>query len=111
MQCCRSLSNFWYTRLARQDFDRSFMATLQDILVACAGKRIVVIGDVMLDEYAWGEVRRISPEAPVPVVEAQRRSYTPGGAANVAANVLGLGGVARLGGAVGDDPQAGLLRT
>ncbi len=57
----------------------------------------------MLDEYVWGEVRRISPEAPVPVVEVRSRASRPGGAANVAANVASLGGTVLLGGVVGDD--------
>jgi D-beta-D-heptose 7-phosphate kinase/D-beta-D-heptose 1-phosphate adenosyltransferase len=70
------------------------------------GRRVLIVGDVMLDEYIWGEVRRISPEAPVPVVEIRRRTYVPGGAANTAANVVSLGGTALLGGVVGGDPAA-----
>ena len=57
------------------------------LLAAFAGKRILVIGDLMLDEYIWGRVSRISPEAPVPVVNVTGESYYPGGAANVARNV------------------------
>ncbi len=53
-----------------------------DVLSSFPGKKILVVGDVMLDEYIWGSVRRISPEAPVPVVEVQRRTFVPGGAAN-----------------------------
>src|SRR5512134_3931616 len=79
---------------------------LQDIVTAFPDKRVLVIGDVMLDEYIWGEVRRISPEAPVPVVEARRRTYMPGGAGNTAANVVSLSGQALLGGVVGRDHQA-----
>lgn len=71
---------------------------------------MLAIGDVMLDEYIWGEVQRISPEAPVPVVEVRGRSYAPGGAANVAAGVVALGGSAFLGGVTGDDPAAAALR-
>ena len=52
-----------------------------------AGKRVLVIGDLMLDEFLWGKVSRISPEAPVPVVEVTGESYYPGGAANVARNL------------------------
>src|SRR5262245_23120098 len=78
----------------------------QEIVAAFPGKRVLVIGDVMLDEYIWGEVRRISPEAPVPVVEARRSTYAPGGAGNTAANVVSLGGQAMLGGVVGRDYQA-----
>jgi D-beta-D-heptose 7-phosphate kinase/D-beta-D-heptose 1-phosphate adenosyltransferase len=62
-----------------------------------------VVGDVMLDRYLWGGVRRISPEAPVPVVEVQRESATAGGAANVALNLASLGVRTEVFGLVGDD--------
>jgi D-beta-D-heptose 7-phosphate kinase/D-beta-D-heptose 1-phosphate adenosyltransferase len=78
----------------------------RELLAAFPGQRVLIVGDVMLDEFIWGDVRRISPEAPVPVVEIQRRTYVPGGAANTAANVVSLGGVALLGGVVGRDHQA-----
>jgi D-beta-D-heptose 7-phosphate kinase / D-beta-D-heptose 1-phosphate adenosyltransferase len=65
--------------------------------------RVVVVGDLMLDRYIWGDVERISPEAPVPVVRSARRSEQPGGAGNVAANVAGLGAKATLLGFRGDD--------
>ena len=71
---------------------------------------VLLIGDVMLDEYVWGDVRRISPEAPVPVVEARERSHVPGGAANVANNIAHLGGHVHLGGVVGVDDAAARLR-
>jgi len=74
-----------------------------------AGKRALVIGDVMLDRYVWGEVERISPEAPVPVVFAQRRDDRPGGAANVAMNLAGLGVPVSLLGFCGKDAEAALL--
>jgi rfaE bifunctional protein kinase chain/domain len=83
---------------------------LQDILTAFSGKRILIVGDVMLDEYVWGEARRISPEAPVPVVEIHTRTVMPGGAANTASNVASLGGRALLSGVVGRDQQAETLR-
>ena len=60
---------------------------LQEILARAAGKRIAVAGDLMLDEFVWGKVGRISPEAPVPVVEVTGESFYPGGAANVARNL------------------------
>jgi D-beta-D-heptose 7-phosphate kinase/D-beta-D-heptose 1-phosphate adenosyltransferase len=60
---------------------------LKDILARAKSKRILVIGDLMLDEFVWGKVGRISPEAPVPVVEVTRESFYPGGAANVARNL------------------------
>jgi D-beta-D-heptose 7-phosphate kinase/D-beta-D-heptose 1-phosphate adenosyltransferase len=68
--------------------------------------RVLVLGDVMLDQFVWGSVRRISPEAPVPVVEVQSETYMLGGAANVLHNLIALGGRASLCGLVGDD-QAG----
>jgi len=55
------------------------------------GQRVVVLGDLMLDRYLWGSVRRISPEAPVPIVEVSRETVRLGGAANVADNVQALG--------------------
>lgn len=71
--------------------------------------KILVVGDVMLDKYLWGSVRRISPEAPVPVVNLEKTTFAPGGAANVAANVAGLGAQAFLIGLVGTDAEADLL--
>ncbi|OGU40148.1 MAG: sugar kinase [Ignavibacteria bacterium RIFOXYB2_FULL_35_12] len=68
-----------------------------------AGKKIVVIGDMMLDCYFWGDVKRISPEAPVPVVEVGDEFYRFGGAANVALNILKLGGIPFLIGVIGYD--------
>jgi len=62
-------------------------AHLRDLTAAFAEKRILVVGDLMLDEFIWGKVSRISPEAPVPVVNVVGESYYPGGAANVARNV------------------------
>jgi rfaE bifunctional protein kinase chain/domain len=73
--------------------------------------RVLVVGDVMLDRYWFGEVSRISPEAPVPVVRVGRMEERPGGAANVARNVAALGAQARLLAVVGDDePAASLAR-
>ena len=56
-------------------------------LIEARKQRLLVVGDVMLDEFVWGKVSRISPEAPVPVVEVQSESFYPGGAANVARNL------------------------
>ena len=70
-----------------------------------AGKRILVIGDLMLDEFIWGEVTRISPEATVPVVNVTGESYYPGGAANVARNIRELTAGAAVMGIAGADPQ------
>src|SRR2546421_13101909 len=54
-------------------------------------RSIMVVGDVMLDEYQWGHVRGISPEAPVPIVEVRNLTWAPGGSGNVAVNLAGLG--------------------
>jgi D-beta-D-heptose 7-phosphate kinase/D-beta-D-heptose 1-phosphate adenosyltransferase len=67
------------------------------------GRRVVVVGDVMLDRFVWGDVERISPEAPVPVVRIRRESSRLGGAANVAANLAALGATAQVVGVVGPD--------
>jgi D-beta-D-heptose 7-phosphate kinase/D-beta-D-heptose 1-phosphate adenosyltransferase len=69
------------------DSEGGRIARLSAVLAGFSGKRILVIGDLMLDEYIWGKVSRISPEAPVPVVDVTRESYYPGGAANVARNL------------------------
>ncbi len=82
----------------------------QQLLEQFRGKSILVIGDVILDEYVIGDVKRISPEAPVPVVEIKERLNLPGGAANTAANVAALSGSVHLCGVVGNDPQAALFR-
>jgi rfaE bifunctional protein kinase chain/domain len=66
---------------------RSTDSRLLDLIERFAGKRMLAIGDLMLDEFIWGKVSRISPEAPVPVVNVVRESYYPGGAANVARNL------------------------
>jgi len=76
---------------------------VEDILSRFSGKTIVVVGDVMLDEFIWGKVRRISPEAPVPVVEVTDETYRLGGSGNVAANIQDLGGKAIPLGVVGRD--------
>jgi D-beta-D-heptose 7-phosphate kinase/D-beta-D-heptose 1-phosphate adenosyltransferase len=74
-----------------------------------ATKRLLVVGDVMLDKYIWGEVGRISPEAPVPVVRATRQSHQPGGAANVAMNLSRLGAQVEVIGFTGGDEDERLL--
>jgi D-beta-D-heptose 7-phosphate kinase/D-beta-D-heptose 1-phosphate adenosyltransferase len=75
-----------------------------------AGAAVLTVGDVMLDEYVWGDVQRVSPEAPVPVVDSRRTTHVAGGAANVAAGVAALGGRGMLFGVVGDDRSAEALR-
>ncbi len=82
-------------KITKERFDRIF--------ADWGGHRILVLGDVMLDEYLWGNVSRISPEAPVPVVEIIKESTKLGGAANVALNVQSLGDEPILVGVIGDD--------
>ncbi len=83
---------------------------LKVLFQAFDGKRIAVVGDLMLDRYYWGSVMRISPEAPVPVVEVDEESTRLGGAANVANNIASLGGVPFLVGVAGSDDGGVLLR-
>ncbi len=71
--------------------------------------KILVIGDLMLDEFLWGDVSRISPEAPVPVVRVRSESFMPGGAANVANNIHALGATVRVAGVVGMDERGRIL--
>lgn len=85
-------------------------ARVRQILGAAARSRVLIVGDVMLDQFIWGSVARISPEAPVPVVDFQRESFMPGGAANVARNLTALGIATELFGAVGCDPAAQQLQ-
>lgn len=80
-----------------------------DIVSRFKGVRVLVIGDVMLDRYWWGDVTRISPEAPVPVVRLNRTTLAPGGAANVAVNVAGLGAAPSVVGVIGDDAEGDQL--
>jgi D-beta-D-heptose 7-phosphate kinase/D-beta-D-heptose 1-phosphate adenosyltransferase len=82
----------------------------QEIINHFSDRRLVVLGDLMLDEFIWGEVRRISPEAPVPVVEVKRESWHLGGAGNVVSNLLGLGAQALPIGIVGNDDAGQLVR-
>ncbi|MCA9791292.1 MAG: hypothetical protein KC910_05835, partial [Candidatus Eremiobacteraeota bacterium] len=72
---------------------------------------VLVVGDLMLDHWVWGSVTRISPEAPVPVVDVDRYTYTPGGAANVVSNLRALGAKVSLVGAVGEDESGQRLRS
>lgn len=84
---------------------------IDELLSKIKTQRIAVIGDVMIDRYVWGTVNRISPEAPVPVVEVESESSRLGGAANVATNIVSLGASAFLIGVVGDDISGKEFRT
>ncbi|MEO6246415.1 MAG: PfkB family carbohydrate kinase, partial [Opitutaceae bacterium] len=79
------------------------MRSLPSLLKKISRLRILVIGDVMLDHYIWGDATRISPEAPVPVVDIGRDSWTAGGAANVALNIASLGAHCTVAGFIGRD--------
>ena len=83
---------------------------VNEILLALRGRNVVVLGDVMLDEFVWGDVTRISPEAPVPVVDVRRESVHLGGAANVLANLIALGARGSVVGVVGNDEAGRRLR-
>ncbi|MCU1339393.1 MAG: rfaE bifunctional protein [Bryobacterales bacterium] len=83
---------------------------LPDIFKRFPGQRILVLGDVILDWYWWGQASRLSPEAPVPVVRKQRTSLQPGGAGNTAANLAALGAHVSLFGVIGTDSHADELR-
>jgi len=80
------------------------------ILKAAQSTRILVVGDVMLDTFVWGSVARISPEAPVPVVDFEKENSMPGGAANVARNLTALKVATEIYGVVGQDHAAGQLK-
>lgn len=71
--------------------------------------KVLVVGDIILDEFLWGKVSRISREAPIPVVEIERESFMPGGAANTANNICALGGNVLLSGVIGDDIYGKIL--
>lgn len=85
------------------------LLTAEELMDRFAGQRLLVVGDLMLDWFIWGSVSRISPEAPVPVVEVQSESRYPGGAANVARNLTPFGARVDLAGLYGRDPNGGLL--
>jgi len=82
---------------------------LNELKNGFSGKRIAVIGDMMLDGYFWGDVKRISPEAPVPVLEVEDEFFRFGGAANVAFNILTLGGIPVPVGVIGNDTYGNIF--
>src|SRR5215207_6454833 len=81
-----------------------------EILKTLLDRYVLVLGDVMLDEFVWGDVMRISPEAPVPVVDVRRESIHLGGAANILANLVALGARGSVVGVVGKDSPAERLQ-
>ena len=85
--------------------------TAHELLASMSGKRVVVVGDCMVDEWIWGDVTRISPEAPVPVVAVREHTFTLGGAGNVAHNLRALGAHVKVVGGIGDDAEGVRTRT
>lgn len=87
------------------------MSKLEGLLQQVRGKKILVVGDIIVDHFVWGTVSRISPEAPVPVVNVTREELLLGGGANVLHNIHSLGGEAVLCGIIGDDEMGGRLQS
>ena len=83
---------------------------LKEIINKFKKAKLLVVGDLMLDEYVWGDVTRISPEAPVPIVKVNKENFMPGGASNVANNIVTLGGKAILVGVIGSDGRGEILK-
>ena len=85
------------------------MQDIKELIEKFSKVKVLIVGDVMLDRYWWGSVSRISPEAPVPVVKLERTTTAAGGAANVAANVVGLGAKSLMVGLIGNDAEGRVL--
>lgn len=90
--------------------DQNF-SSLKKIISNFNDASVLVIGDLILDEFLWGDVSRISPEAPVPVVWVKRESFMPGGASNVANNLKALGANTLIAGVIGDDERGAILKS
>jgi len=86
------------------------MEQLLKIIENFNNQNILVVGDLMLDEYLWGEVNRISPEAPIPILDIQKITCVPGGAANTASNLSAMGGKVFLAGVIGPEDKGKLLK-
>src|SRR5258706_857152 len=95
---------------AQEESSETTDARARELLGAMLGRRVLVIGDSALDAYVAGEVERISPEAPVPVLAVEREDYLLGGAANVAKCLVALGARTTLCTVVGDDADGELFR-
>ncbi|MDP3790628.1 MAG: D-glycero-beta-D-manno-heptose-7-phosphate kinase [Candidatus Omnitrophota bacterium] len=91
--------------MEKQNFNK-----LKQIVSNFKDANVLVIGDLILDEFIWGDVSRISPEAPVPVVWVRRESFMPGGASNVANNLRSLGAHTFIAGVIGDDERGAILK-
>lgn len=92
--------------MKHRDFGR-----LKQLISNFKDANVLVIGDLILDEFIWGDVSRISPEAPVPVVWVRRESFMPGGASNVANNLSSLGARTFISGVIGDDDRGAILKS
>lgn len=90
--------------------ERQNFKSLEKIVREFKGRSVMVVGDLILDEFIWGDVSRISPEAPVPVVWVKRESFMPGGASNVANNLSSLGAKVYSVGVIGDDERGAILK-
>lgn len=86
------------------------LAKYRKIIGNFRNARVLVVGDLILDEFLWGDVSRISPEAPVPVVWVKKESFMPGGASNVANNLRSLGAEVHVAGVIGDDEYGAVLK-
>jgi D-beta-D-heptose 7-phosphate kinase/D-beta-D-heptose 1-phosphate adenosyltransferase len=89
--------------MTKERFEVAIVEISTDLLLKFPHSRVLVIGDLMLDEYLWGHIQRISPEAPVPILSLVRRGYALGGAGNVVKNLRTLGAQVSVLGAVGED--------
>lgn len=86
------------------------MQNIEQIISDFKKQKVLVIGDLMLDQWVWGKVHRISPEAPIPIVDVERYTFTPGGAANVVTNLSELGARSSLSGIIGRDSTGKMLK-
>ncbi len=91
------------------NMDKALKNKLFELIDKFSESKILVVGDIILDEYLWGMANRLSPEAPVPVLEVKRKTYLLGGAANVANNIAAMGATAILAGVIGDDLYSGVV--
>ena len=89
--------------------NKSLKNKLFELINKFSNAKILVVGDIILDEYLWGMANRLSPEAPVPILEVKRKTYLLGGAANVANNIAAMGAKAILAGVIGEDLYSGVI--
>ena len=85
------------------------MQDIKNILKKIYKLKILVVGDIMLDEYIWGDIKRISEEAPIPIISVNSKSYNIGGAGNVASNLVGLGAKVSIAGIIGQDHESEII--